>query len=524
MSTAYHGFVVHPFTAPLDMTSAPTALSPGGVTRAENAEYVTHITQEGRRLSYKKRLGTAAYNATAISGTPTITAMADFWRHGASLSPAQKFVAHAGTQLWKDDGDGVWDSIGTGWGTSDSQTTITIAQGYAVFFNGVDDPQTWNQTTLADLHGAPVQYGGGIYHLRRLLMYGDADNPSRVDYTAAGDITDRTGGDTGNFIFDEDDGDRVMGLSRPWRSRVFVFKGPNEGSIHQISGRTPTSFSKDRLFSGAPCVSHRGIITTPNDVYWASRWGFHSLTATDKYGDTEEAFLSRPIQSLFKTINFTRMHQIVSFYHPTRDLVGWAFPTGSNTQCDTVAAYNYAVGGWTVWKFSFKVASFMVGLTPITQTPRLYLGGYDGVARAGEQTALSDDSATAISMKIRTPTHLRFSDAASELQEKTIATVTSFVQPTGSYTAALTTTVGATSQSDTISLSPGSTDLIDDFVMDESLIGSENELAVAETIVEGRGKGVGIEWTQSGVNQDFELYGYGLRFEPGEDMPLDATQ
>ena len=540
MSSRDLGFVVHPFVGGLDLSSAPTALVPGGVVAAENCEYNVHLTPDGSppRLSLTKRLGTARYNATAITGAPTVTALGDFWRFGTSITPTQKFVATAGTSIWKDDLDGVWDEVLASWGSATTWPSITIAQGYAVFTNNNNDiPQKWDQTTVTALTTSLVRFEACSYHLRRLWTVGEqtkragdaAIEPSRSIYTAAGDITDFSGGDTGNFVLDEDDGDRLLGVSPSFHGRLYFFKGPNFGSVHEISGTTPSTFSRIRLFSGAPCVSHRSIVSVTNDIFWASRYGIHSLLTTQKYGDTEEFFVSRRIQKLFNTINFARANQIVGFSHPRRNIVGWSIPTGSSTTNDTFIVYNVAVGAWTVWTHAgFDGASVMVGLTPSTALPRLYIGGYDGFVRAADQNTLTDDGAsTAYTMRVRTPNHLRLDENTNELTSKVFSSVASIVRPTGSYTANITATVGTRSHTGTVSLNPGSSDLIGStFIMGTSVMGSSTGTSIAETIIDGadQGRGVQVTWEQGGANQDFELYGYGVRYMRTLDEPFDVNQ
>ena len=418
MTTRNTAFIVHPAKGGLDTTTPATLLQPDQLVMAENCEY-------GIAGSRSKRLGTTRYNAEQVTSSAEISvvicAIADFWRHGTCLDATQQFVMHAGRVLWKDDGDGVWDNMDStlpSWGTGGSQTGITIAQGYAVFSNGVDIPKKWDQTTLSDLSAGAPYFSYSAYHLRRLWVCGYASSPSSVWYTAAGNITDFTGADSGTLLFDEDDGDRVMGLSQPWQNRLYVFKGPNLGSVWNVSGTGVNSFVKTRMFSAAPCVSHRSIVTTPNDIYWASRYGIHSLKATDQFGDTAQTLISTPIQSTFLNLSEARLDQIVGFYHPSRNIVGWFCPQGGGN--DVCLVYNYVLGLWSFWRFTgLSGASCMVAITPGTKKSRLYIGGYDGYVYAADQAVKADENGTrAYSYRVRTPIHQRFSDQLTELHEK----------------------------------------------------------------------------------------------------------
>lgn len=529
MPSANLGFLVHPALGGLDTTKAETLLQPDQLVIADNIEYFT----SGAR---KKRGGTARYNSVAMTGSITVTALADHWRHGTSLTPVQKFVGTAGTLIVKDDNDGTWDTIKTAWGTGTSQSNIVIAQGYSVFSNNNNDiPQKWDQTTMTDLTATGLpKFQAASYHLRRLFTVGEqtpisgTNNPSRSPYTAAGDITDFTGGDTGNFVIDEDDGDRLIGVSRSFYGRLYYFKGPNYGSVHEIAGRTPTTFTRDRLFTGVPCVSHAGIITTPNDIFWASKYGFHSLTTTQKYGDTEQAFISNPIQTTFNDLKQSALNNIVGFYHPLRNVVGWFVNESGQTQNTACFVYNFLLKQWAIWRFTgFNGASCAVMLDPAgtgVGQPRLYIGGYAGFVYEGDQTTLSDDNAlSAYTAKFRTPKIMRMGEQGglTELTEKSFFTVTTFFKPKGNYNANLDIDVDTRSQAQTVSMLGGGA-VLDSFVLDTDVLGG-GALAYAENIIEDRGRGIQLTYSQTGANQDMEIYGFGIRLAQAETHPMEKS-
>ena len=457
MPTNARPFVVHPARGGLDTTKISTMLGPEDLVVADNIEYDTSGTR-------RKRLGTARYNATQITEggeAITFTDIHDYWRFSTSTGAwTQKFVATGGTQIWKDDIDGTWDSLVTSWGTNTSNSNIILAQNFAVFCNDNNDtPRTWDQTTVTTLGGTPPNFAFGTYHLRRLFVAGQRANPSQVDYSAAGNIETWGGADTGELIFDDDDGDKIMAISQPFRTRLYVFKGPHRGSIHHITGTTASDFARAKLFEGLACVSTKSVVTTPNDIFWASRSGIHSLQATDKFGDVEEAFISRQIQSEWRALSQTdaRLGAIVGFYHPFRNIVGWCVPASGASTNTRIFVYNVALGLWSIWAFSgFNPACARVLLTPSTTIPRLYLGNYTGRVQAGDQTTLSDDNAlTAYTATIRTPIFLDMGEVATQLQEKSLLAVTTFFRPKGNYNATLRVIVDNTATSYNVSMAGG---------------------------------------------------------------------
>src|SRR5712692_6602820 len=338
MASSAIPFVAFPSQSGLNSSSPQTYLLPDELTIADNVTY-------GLSGERRKRLGTARYNAAVIgAATNNIVALAEHWRFGASLTATQRIVACSGAQIWSDSGTGVFTSINAAFGSNTSLTTnIVTAQGFAVFSDGSSTPQKWDQTTMAALGTGAPNFTAAAYHLRRLFTVGTAANPSRVDISAGGDITTWTGGDTANFILDDDDGDQVLGVSRTFHKRLYFYKGPNFGSIHEIAGNTLSTFTRDRVFNGLPALNHKGIITTPNDVYWLSREGVHSLVTTVQYGDTQSAFLSLPIQDLWRDnlIAQGSLNAAVGFWNPVLGLVGWCYrPSGASTNTQAIV-YHY---------------------------------------------------------------------------------------------------------------------------------------------------------------------------------------
>ena len=522
MASKNQNFIVNPASGGLDATTAPFLVPPGSFVIAENVLY-------GNSGGKRKRLGTSRYNASTIGSSIVIGAISDFWRHGTDPTGTQKFVCIADDTIYKDDGDGVWDVVEAAWSAAGRQArqNIIIAQGYALFSDGTAAPRKWDQTTDSALANSPV-YEFGVYHLRRLLVSGISANYSRVDYCAAGDIETWTGADSGSFIFDEDDGDRVMGISKPFRGSVFIFKGPNTGSVHAISGTTPGDFRKERVLTGAPCVAHKSIITTANDVYWCSRYGFHSLSATAKYGDTEEAFLSRPIQAEFDRLVVSRLNQVCSFHHPRYNIIGWGVVGPGATNNDTVFVYNYVLNAWSIWKFNgFGPASLAVMQEPAAggdqRLPRLYVGAYNGFLYEGDQTTYTDNAGDAYTFRLRTPIHYKLSDFATEVVEKQFYRATTFYRPTGSFTASLNILVDGRRQALTIDLS-GIGDLIGTtFIIGTSLISSSTDVNIRESVINDVGRGIQLEWLNSSSGQDIELYGYAIAYGIAETMAQERS-
>src|SRR3990167_4389439 len=77
-----------------------------------NAEDVWYEADGGPH----KMPGTTRLNATAITGSPRIRGLFDYWMQGVAGTPTHRRVAFAGTQVWQDGGSGSFSSIGSGLG------------------------------------------------------------------------------------------------------------------------------------------------------------------------------------------------------------------------------------------------------------------------------------------------------------------------------------------------------------------------------------------------------------------------
>ena len=53
------------------------------------------------------------------------------------------------------------------------------------------------------------------------------------------------------------------------------------------------------------------------------------------------------------------------------------------------------------------------------------------------------------------------------------------------------------------------------FTLDTSVLGGSG-FSYSEVPMEDRGRSIIIQWSQSGADQDMELFGYSVRFSPGE--------
>jgi hypothetical protein len=60
------------------------------------------------------------------------------------------------------------------------------------------------------------------------------------------------------------------------------------------------------------------------------------------------------------------------------------------------------------------------------------------------------------------------------------------------------------------------------FVIDTDVLGG-SDFNYQETIIEDRGRSIIVDWSQSGLNEDMEIFGYSIRFYPAEEEPKEQV-
>lgn len=480
--------------------------------------------------------------------------LADFWRYGTTLTPTQQLVSVAGKSIYYSTGSGSWTAatISSSFGSSSStKTTVTLAGDYAVINDaqGTTPPVAWNQTALVQFGSTGVVlpiYTAASYHLNRLWTGGLSTAPSAVNATAANNIFDSTGTDTVGFTVAIGDGDQVMGLSQPFYGSLYIWKGPQFGSVYQLSGNTAATFELAEVAHGAPLLNPKALISTPTDIYWMSNYGIHSLQTTVKFGNVEQAFLSLPIQRMWRDRLITRSALANAWggWAPDRNIVFWAVTPAGSTTAVWLLVYNYALsdpkpGGkkfWSKWIFPYGLAAGATILVPggfdpdAAGDPHMFFGGSDGQVYVGNQDRSDsdfNDAGSAYTFSIRTPIITRYpapQTPTPETAEKQHVGVTTYFNPhTQGATAQLSVTVDSRQQIYTVDLTGGGSKFDDPAAIWDTSLFSGNDFNYVETPIEDLGRSISLQYDQSGLNQDCEIFGYSVRYKEAETMPLEAS-
>ena len=353
--------------------------------------------------------GTTAFNATATGAADNITGLFDYWRMGTTYASTQKRLAFSNGTLYADNGAGAFTSIKAGLASA-GVPAFSVFDDICVFSTDTvgEVPQSYNQTTEADLAGSPPAFSFSCKHKNKLWGAGVATLPSRLYYSIDNDPENWTGVGSGSIDIDPDDGDRIVGLISH-KDNLWIFKGPYKGSIHRISGSSPTgadAFARITFIEGLTAVYHNAIFRFGDDVGFMSPWGTtHSLNATAQYGDFIQSFLSLPIDSYVRNeINLSRLKYAWAVNDPTRGRVLFSVPGAGQNNNNMILSMDYRFGitppRWSRWPaFSFGSLAMMRNASGVSI---MHGGDYIGKVWLMDQSTRSHNSAS-ISMAVKTP-------------------------------------------------------------------------------------------------------------------------
>jgi hypothetical protein len=470
--------------------------------------------------SARKWGGTYPLNS-AIAGTPTVRGLFEYWKSVGGFEGW--LMAQAGTKVYKMDRsgnipDGTWDDIsGAVTITDDSLPLYAVLEDQVVVTTSeADAPYTWNGVgNAAALAGTPPASRCCCTHNNRMWLGSTTANPSRIYYSADLDPTDWTSADSGSIDIDPNDGDRVIGMVSAF-GRLVIFKGPNHGSIHIISGTAPTgadAYSHQVVMRGIPAITPRAIIPVGNDIWFVSNRGIYSLANVQQYGDYAAALVTNGLQSFWRdTINRGQLTQAVGNYYSEKGIVVFSLAKNGS------AVNNMLLLVHTDLQNRMSTVSRGAACLRTIQSTSgsrfLYAGEYStGVVNREDYPSRSLNGTIGYYARMKTPHLLLGSgDGQINLREMWLR-----VKPHAGNISVLIQRDANTPQ--TVIFTQGTTGgILDDgpFILDASFLGGAYTTPSRKTI-EGPARAVSVEITQGGVNEDMELLEFGLIVERSDD-------
>lgn len=355
-----------------------------------------------------KAPGTDNLNSSELESGVAVRGIYDYWRQGTVDSPTQRRIIHIGTKMKSDQADGTFTDIITGLNSSSIPQYSTFDDLLIIGSSaGADLPRSYDGTTAQVLLGSPPNFSFSVTHKNHQFAAGVFANPSRLYYSVPLNPEDWTNSGSGSIDIDPNDGDMITGIVSH-KDNLWVFKGPNRGSIHRISGSSSSDWAKTPFVKGLPLPWIHCIFAFGDDIgFMTTNGSVHSLKATAAYGDYNQAWLSYPINKyLQENLNNSRARFFVSATDPNRGYV-WLGITPSGQTTNTrylIMDYRFLSQNETYPRWSYWDARAFASIALIRDTsrPRLMAGGYDGFVYKLDQTSRTNNG-SAINMNVATP-------------------------------------------------------------------------------------------------------------------------
>lgn len=480
-----------------------------------------------------RKIGGTSYIGSGMEGGAVVYGVYDYWRIGTSGSATNRKVCHVNDTIQEDQGSNSWQQLLGSLEVGKHPNYATFADLLIMATDSTTDvPQSWDQTTIQNLAGSPPNFAFSVFHKSRQWAAGNVAFPSRLYYSAADDPEDWTGAGSGYIDISPGDGDEIRGLAGEYKNDLWVFKGPYKGSIHRITGYTPSDYQRIPFLQGLACVGHSTITRFKDDLIFMTPSGsIRSLKATAAYGDYHDASLTFPIDPwINENINTAQLKKAWVVVDPSTSHIYATIPTASSTTNNMILCYDYQFGSiqqadrWsriTAWNAQCLAPFISSGL------PRIMAGGTDGFVRDVNTATRIVDAATPIASYLETP-HINY---GSSTQEKTFVQVGMTLSPLGNDTVRFGWNRDTQfSNSTTISQGDVGDDLgdagapePDDFLLDDendpdqsaSILGGTSFTEVYEELMEGgSGRWVQYTFTQDVLNEDLYMHAFSIGMIP----------
>ena len=480
--------------------------------------YCENLTYEDD--TWQKEGGCTKINSTAITDSPTITGLHDFW---TAASTQVKIAATSDGKIVSFTTTGIVNTLASGLG-SDRQTVFVEALGTSstrklFAFNGYDSPQvtsdgvtaTGIDTPAADWTGTS-QPPAGIMHNSRLWAW----MGHRVYFSTLADHEDFTGTGSGSILVYPGEGEKIVaGFS--FAGRLFLWKYPTGIYWIDDSSTTITNWNAKRLTRAVGMAGPLGRDQIENDVLFISSEGFiHSLITTQELGDVKASALFPEKIGAFirEKVNIDRISHAVAVYYPTKR--EWHLGcTGSgysyNNQRIVVDLHDM-----TNPRYRYSPRDVCESMTLIRDSnniSRPCVGDTAGFIRMLDDSTRNKDDSGYLA---------KFETADVELFPKgtrngNLQFLSIMYRPTGDYDLTLDIYCdGAYTQSVAVNMGSGTGGQLDSFTLGTDTLGGGNVLNTRRRIV-GETRRVKVVGYNSGANENFSIASLLVGFTPGND-------
>lgn len=342
------------------------------------------------------------------------------------------------------------------------------------------------------------------------LWTNDKTDPDLLHYCSTGNHEEWGGnGDSGALPISVGDGDPV-GISGifPFKGILFVQKGFR---LLRILGTTPEEFRVEPVSDGIGGESHQAIVPVDqDDVAFLSNRGFHSISTTSAYGDVQGTFLSAKIQPTFNLFNSAKLKNIQGAYVPSINSVAFGVAQNSSTN-DTVWLYNTEKKEWYRWP---NISCEALSTRLENNVVKLIFGTENGRIIQAQNGSYVDFGTSGILYRVKTGT---IYPGGNPQTIKAFKKLTFLYRPKGNFEFTVRVKIdNHEAQPFTFTQESGGDVLGETFVLGQSILGTSSVLAPFTQQLDGYGRGLTLEITQSGTNEQIEIYGFIIEYEEAD--------
>lgn len=368
-------------------------------------------------------------------------------------------------------------------------------------------------SVVRGVFGAPPNASIVRMHQGRVWM-NSKDEPDRLYYSSPFNPEQWSGyGDSGILDVFVGDGDPegIISIDPPFKGSLFIKK---RTKTYRILGATPEEYGIELVTNGLGGVGHHAVAPIDlDDALYVSYKGIHSLAATNSYGDFQAAFLSKKIQSSFSDFVSGRLKYTQTQYVSSLNSVFIAISSGNSSQTrnDAIYIYNTKFKEWYRWP---NIEAACLSVRNNSSNEQLLIGDYEGRISYAQNGTFSDYGTDAILYRIKTGAIYVDGNPNTVKAFKRIGFL---FKPKGQYTFTVKVKIDNNqTQSLAFSQSVSGAQLGVDFILGTSVLAFDAGLAPYMLPIDGYGRGITVTIEQSGLDEQVEIYGMIIEWEPAD--------
>jgi len=458
---------------------------------------------------------TTATSTITLTRTYPLVHLTDFWYNsgGAQVQQIVGVTSQPMAYYYSDSGkrQACTGSITSRVGTSVKVNSLVFNNSLVIFNTRTGNvPIKWSGSTQSDLAATAPDASMGAIWLSRIWCNNKA-SPHRIEYSATGSLSDWGGtSDSGAIDIRPGDGDPdgITGIF-PFKGSLFVSK---RTKLYRITGDSPENFVVTEVSTALGIENHSSICPVDQqDIFYVSNKGVHNLTTTANFGDLEGSFVSSKIQPSFNDWEPSRLAYTQATYLPGINSIAFSVAETQTTRQDTVWLYNTQLKEWYRWP---EISAQCVATALMSNKLRMLIGTQSGKIIRVNNNTYTDYGTTAIRYRIKTG--IIYPDN-SPISLKAFKRLILFFRPKSSYSFSVRVKIDAFSEQSLGFSNTANGDILGtDFVLGQSILGTDRPFVPHAVAFDGYGHGVTIDIEQTGTGEQVDIYGFAIEYETAD--------